>query len=180
MTISRAAGKSEFPAKFQLVAAMNPSPTGSINDGRSTSDQVLRYLNKISGPFLDRIDLQVDVPKVPSNDYAQHTNEMGESSADIRLRVEQARQLQILRSGKTNAELTTSEIQLHCQLNTSDHHFLLSAVDRLGLSMRSYHRVLKVARTIADLAVEETIQRRNLLEALSYRSLDNILRQLTH
>ena len=109
--ISRAARQAQFPARFQLVAAMNPSPTGSLNDGRSSCEQILRYLNRISGPFLDRIDLQVDVPKLPSNDFSEQVKSRGESSQVVRERVIQAYELQLKRCGKTNAQLGSKEVE---------------------------------------------------------------------
>ncbi|MDP5041518.1 MAG: YifB family Mg chelatase-like AAA ATPase [Paraglaciecola sp.] len=180
VSISRAARQAQFPAQFQLVAAMNPSPTGSLNDGRSTSDQVLRYLNRISGPFLDRIDLQVDVPKLPANDFSEQVKQRGESSREVRQRVFAARQQQLLRAGKTNAQLGSKEVDIHCKLSTEDQLFLQRAVEKLGLSLRTYHRVLKVARSIADLANSPHIQRPHLAEALHYRAFDRMLAQLAN
>ena len=109
--ISRAARQAQFPAQLQLVAAMNPSPTGSLNDGRCTADQILRYLNRISGPFLDRIDLQVDVPKINSNEFSEQVKERGQSSKAIRQRVIRARDVALARSGKPNTRLGSKEVQ---------------------------------------------------------------------
>jgi len=178
--ISRAARQAQFPARFQLVAAMNPSPTGSLNDGRSSCGQILRYLNRISGPFLDRIDLQVDVPKLPSNDFSEQVKSRGESSQVVRERVIQAYQLQINRCGKTNAQLGSKEVEQYCRLEKTEQLFLQQAVEKLGLSLRTYHRVLKVARTIADLAHCSDINRQHLGEALNYRAFDRMLAQLTN
>ena len=180
VSISRAARQAQFPAQFQLVAAMNPSPTGSLNDGRSTSEQILRYLNRISGPFLDRIDLQVDVPKLPANDFSEQVKQRGESSNVVRQRVLIARQLQLTRAGKTNAQLGSKEVDIHCKLSNEDQLFLQRAVEKLGLSLRTYHRVLKVARSIADLANCAQIQRSHLAEALHYRAFDRMLAQLAN
>ena len=180
VSISRAARQAQFPARFQLVAAMNPSPTGSLNDGRSTSEQVLRYLNRLSGPFLDRIDLQVDVPKLPADDFSKQVKDRGESSEIVRKRVLTARQLQLKRAGKTNAELGSKEVEHFCQLSTADQQFLQRAVEKLGLSLRTYHRVLKVARSIADLAGLAQIERQHLAEALHYRAFDRLLAQLAN
>lgn len=178
--ISRASRQAEFPAKFQLVAAMNPSPSGAINDGRCTSEQILRYLNKISGPFLDRIDLQVDVPKLSASEYSTQKADNCESSQTVRERVCIARDAQLNRCGKLNAELGNLEIQRYCKLSKADSKYLENAVEKLGLSMRTYHRVLKVSRTIADLANCDQINRTHLAEALGYRSLDTILRHLVN
>ncbi|MCF2947432.1 YifB family Mg chelatase-like AAA ATPase [Paraglaciecola aquimarina] len=180
VNISRAARQAEFPAQFQLVAAMNPSPTGSLQDGRSSSEQVLRYLNRISGPFLDRIDLQVDVPKLPTNEFSEQVTARGESSQVVRQRVVKAYHIQLKRAGKTNAHLGSKEVQTFCELNKDDKQFLQHAVEHLGLSLRTYHRVLKVARTIADLAHQTNIQRPHLAEALNYRAFDRMLAQLTN
>ncbi len=180
VSISRAARQAQFPARFQLIAAMNPSPTGSLNDGRSSCEQILRYLNRISGPFLDRIDLQVDVPKLPSNDFSEQVKSRGESSQVVRERVIEAYQLQITRSGKTNAQLGSKEVDQYCVLSQADQLFLQQAVEKLGLSLRTYHRVLKVARTIADLAKCADISRQHLAEALNYRAFDRMLAQLTN
>ena len=157
---------------------MNPSPTGSLNDGRCTADQILRYLNRISGPFLDRIDLQVDVPKINSNEFSEQVKERGQSSKAIRQRVIRARDVALARSGKPNTRLGSKEVQEYCLLSTDDQQFLQGAVEKLGLSLRTYHRVLKVSRTIADLAGEPLITRRHLAEALNYRAFDRMLAQL--
>lgn len=178
VSISRAARQALFPAQFQLIAAMNPSPTGSIDDGRSTADQILRYLNRISGPFLDRIDLQIDVPQLPSGSFGQQVKERGESSKVVRARVIKAREMQIARCGKANAHLSNKEIDRYCPLLAEDQKFLETAVEKLGLSIRSYHRIIKVARTIADLAGCDNIHHEHLAQALSYRSFDRLLAQL--
>ncbi|MFT5838912.1 MAG: magnesium chelatase family protein [Flavobacteriales bacterium] len=180
VSISRAARQAKFPARFQLVAAMNPSPTGSLNDGRSSCEQILRYLNRISGPFLDRIDLQVDVPKLPSHDFSEQVQSRGESSQVVRTRVVQSHQLQLSRCGKTNAQLGSKEVEKYCTLKKPEQLFLQLAVEKLGLSLRTYHRVLKVARTIADLAHCSDINRQHLAEALNYRAFDRMLAQLTN
>lgn len=180
VSISRAARQAQFPARFQLVAAMNPSPTGSLNDGRSSTEQILRYLNRISGPFLDRIDLQVDVPKLPSNDFSEQVKSRGETSLVIRARVIQAYQLQLKRAGKTNAQLGSKEVDKYCKLEKTEQLFLQQAVEKLGLSLRTYHRVLKVARTIADLGNSTDINRQHLGEALNYRAFDRMLAQLSN
>ncbi|MDN4503086.1 YifB family Mg chelatase-like AAA ATPase [Alteromonadaceae bacterium BrNp21-10] len=176
--ISRAARQAQFPARFQLIAAMNPSPTGAIDDGRSTGDQILRYLNRISGPFLDRIDLQIDVPKLPQGCFNEQVAERGESSEQIRQRVERARRMQLARANKTNAQLSNQELERYCPLLAEDQRFLQNAVEKLGLSIRSYHRIIKVARTIADLDNHDNIQHQHLAQALSYRAFDRLLAQM--
>ncbi|MFA3790941.1 YifB family Mg chelatase-like AAA ATPase [Aliiglaciecola sp. SL4] len=180
VSISRAAKQVKYPASFQLVAAMNPSPTGSLRDGRSTSEQVLKYINRISGPFLDRIDLQVDVPKLANDEMYSKAHQNIETSVDVKFRVLQARQQQAKRARKCNAQLSANEMELHCSLTSADRQFLQSAVEQLGLSMRAFHRVIKVARTIADLSLEPQITRVHLAEALGYRALDNIINELRY
>ncbi|WP_088329332.1 YifB family Mg chelatase-like AAA ATPase [Lacimicrobium sp. SS2-24] len=178
VSISRAARQAVFPARFQLIAAMNPSPTGNQEDRRSTPDQILRYLNRISGPFLDRIDLQVDVPKLPKGQFAEEIQQRGESSQVVRERVLRARTRQLKRCGKANALLNSAELAQSSELHPADHQFLVSSSERLGLSVRTYHRILKVARTIADLDNHAQISKDHLAEALQYRSFDRLLNQL--
>lgn len=178
VTISRAARQATFPAKFQLVAAMNPSPTGDVDDGRTSSDVILRYLSRISGPFLDRIDLQVEVARLPSDEFEQAIQQKGEPSQAVKARVLAAREAQLQRVGKTNAQMTGVEIRDTCALSAQDQAFLNTAVLKLGLSIRSYHRILKVARTIADLDQSPQIQRQHLAEAMSYRALERLIRRL--
>ena len=177
VTISRAAHQAEFPAQFQLVAALNPSPTGHYNDGRATRDQVLKYLNKISGPLLDRIELQLEVANIKPSQLIQHQS--GETSVVIKARVEQARQKMLARANKPNALLTSKEVQQHCQLNSQQQAFLQKVIEKLELSARSYHKILKVARTIADLAQEQNIQQQHIAEALNYRAMDRLFNHLT-
>jgi magnesium chelatase family protein len=179
VSISRAARQATFPARFQLIAAMNPSPTGSLDDGRSNPDQILRYLNRISGPFLDRIDLQVEVAKMSSGDISSAKQNRGESSALIRERVYRAQQIQLARNGTLNGQLSNKAIDAVCQLSEQDSAFLLATVEKLGLSFRVYHKVLKVARTIADLAGEKAIQQKHLAEAIGFRAFDRMLKQFT-
>ncbi|MDF2179084.1 YifB family Mg chelatase-like AAA ATPase [Aliiglaciecola sp. CAU 1673] len=176
VSISRAAHQALFPAAFQLVAAMNPSPTGSIDDGRSTCEQILKYLNRLSGPFLDRIDLQVEVPR-QSITHHSDAAQPSESSNTVRKRVLLARDRQLQRQQKTNAQLAGSEVDKHCPLDNEDRLFLQQACEKLGLSMRSYHRILKVARTIADLDKQTRVDRNALAEALQYRAFDRLLSQ---
>ena len=175
VTISRAARQSEFPARFQLVAAMNPCPCGWAGDPsarcRCSQDAIRRYRAKISGPLLDRIDLQIEVPRLPPAALRPDAP-ASESSATVRARVEAARSLQIARSGKTNAQLGQSETMQACALGERDQRMLESAVEALQLSARSMHRILRVARTIADLAGSEAIATAHLTEAIGYRRLE--------
>ena len=172
IVISRAARQAEFPAAFQLVAAMNPCPCGYAGDvsGRCgcPPEAVRRYRARVSGPLLDRIDLQIEVPRVPLSELGA-AGAAGESSATVRARVIAARERQQLRAGKTNATLSNREAQRDCELITADRNLLERALDRLGLSARAYHRILRVARTIADLAESERIGTPHLTEAIQYR-----------
>lgn len=178
VTISRALQKQTFPANFQLVAAMNPSPTGFYNDNRSTPEQVLRYLNKLSGPFLDRIDIQIEVTRLPRGSWSDDTT-LNETCEQVRERVERCRQVQLTRQGKANAHLSSSELKQFCHLTEQDHEFLELAVEKLGMSTRAHHKILKISRTLADMAGERMISHQHLVEALSYRAMDRILRHLT-
>jgi magnesium chelatase family protein len=175
VTISRAARQSEFPARFQLVAAMNPCPCGWAGDAsgrcRCNPDAIRRYRARISGPLLDRIDLHVDVPRLPPTELRPDAPE-GEDSATIRARVETARLLQHRRAGKANAQLGQSETMASCRLGERDQQLLERAIDALQLSARSMHRILRVSRTIADLAGSSDIATAHLTEALGYRSAD--------
>jgi magnesium chelatase family protein len=176
ITISRAARQAEFPARFQLVAAMNPCPCGYYGDAsgrcRCTPDKVLNYRARLSGPLLDRIDMHVEVPPVPRELLLDQASRHGESSETVRTRVEQARERQRSRSGGYNATLSNPQIESSCRLDEPGRRLLEQAIDRLGLSARAYHRVLKVARTIADLAAEEFIRPAHVAEAVQYRCLD--------
>lgn len=178
--ISRAQGKTRFPARFQLVGALNPSPTGYYegNQARANPQVILRYLSRLSGPLLDRFDMSIEIPALPQGTLA-NGGDRGESTQEVRLRVLQAREVMLARSGKVNALLQSREIERYCQLEKADAEFLESALHRLGLSIRAYHRIIKVARTIADLQGEDRIQRVHLAEALGYRAMDRLLKQLT-
>lgn len=173
IVISRAAKQVEFPARFQLIAAMNPCPCGYLGDPsgrcRCTEEQVNRYQHKISGPLLDRIDLVIEVNSIPEAIINQTKDNTAEKSIDVRERVVNAYNKQLARSGKTNAELSSSEIDEICKLNERQKQLLHLATARLSLSGRAIHRIMKVARTIADLANSESIEINHLSEAISYR-----------
>jgi magnesium chelatase family protein len=173
ITISRAARQSDFPARFQLVAAMNPCPCGFLGHPsgkcRCTPEQVARYRGRISGPLLDRIDIHIEVPALPEADLMRMGD--GESSAQVRARVTRARELQLERQGKANAHLVGREIELYCQAEEAALALLKQAIAQLNLSARGYHRLLRVARTIADLAGAATITAAHVAEAVHYRRL---------
>jgi magnesium chelatase family protein len=170
ITISRAAVQAEFPSRFQLVAAMNPCPCGYAGDPsgrcRCTPDQTRRYRDRISGPLLDRIDLHVEVPRQSLNGHKP-----GEPSAAVRERVMAARERQAQR-GAVNARLDVVGIRNHCALSPKMANFLEQACERLQLSARAHHRILRVARTIADLDASDSLQMSHLSEAIGYRQLD--------
>ncbi len=172
--LSRARFAVEYPARFMLVAAMNPCPCGYYNHPEKecvcTPGMVHRYLSKISGPLLDRIDIHCEVAPV----QFQHLNSKtkSESSTSIKTRVVQAHQIQFNRQSKSNSLLTSAELRLYCSIDTSGIQLLKTAMERLGLSARAYDRILKLARTIADLEGQSSIQTHHLAEAIQYRSLD--------
>ncbi|MCC6303388.1 MAG: YifB family Mg chelatase-like AAA ATPase [Gammaproteobacteria bacterium] len=174
--ISRAARRCEFPARFQLVAAMNPCPCGHLGDPagrcRCTADQILRYRARVSGPLLDRIDLHLEVPPVPRALLGRPANEPTLTSAQVRERVTRARERQLARDGKPAHQLTPKEIERSCAIDTGLSALLERAATQLGLSARAYHRILKVARTIADLDGADSLERPHLAEAIGYRTLD--------
>ena len=182
ITISRAARQAEFPARFQLVAAMNPCPCGYYGDPsgrcRCTPDKVSQYRARISGPLLDRIDMHVEVPPVARDVLLDRTIGVGESSAQVQERVEATRARQHQRRGCANAVLNNKQIEETCRLDDEGQRLLEQAIDRLGFSARAYHRILKVARTIADMAAEETIRPAHVAEAIQYRCLDRRSRSL--
>lgn len=175
ITVSRAAGSSQFPAKFMLVAAMNPCPCGYSSDPDKfcscSGASIMKYKRKISGPLLDRIDLHVDVPRISYEKLAGESQ--GEPSRAIRARIIAARSYQQARfkdtAQFTNAEMHTKQIKEHCRLSSQGQELLRQAVNNMGLSARSYHRILKLARTIADLAGEKHIDRDHISEAIQYR-----------
>lgn len=173
--IARANAQVQYPARFQLVAAMNPCPCGHAGDTRvqcrCKPEQIRRYRDRLSGPLLDRIDMHVMVPALPQGEVLSPAA-AGESSQTVRERVCAARERQWQRQVKNNAALGTREIEQYCTLNEEQRELMARAMEKLGLSARAYHRVLKVARTIADLASSECIQTAHLREALSYRNMD--------
>jgi magnesium chelatase family protein len=174
--IARAARRVEFPASFQLVAAMNPCPCGYLSDPKGrchcTQQQVMRYRAKISGPLLDRIDLQVEVPALSVEALSALNQIPTETSASVLKRVLVAVQKQHERSPRLNARLNNRELKQYCVLETDTEKFMNKTIEKLGLSARSYHRILRVARTIADLEDNETIQIEHLAEAFSFRKID--------
>ncbi len=171
ITISRAARQVDFPARFQLVAAMNPCPCGYLGHFsgkcRCTPDQVARYRAKISGPLLDRIDLNVEVPAISEADLMDAP--AGESSAAVQARVQAAAERQQSRQAKPNSALGPDEIDGYCKPDAAGEKLLRQALRQLALSTRAYHRVLKVARTIADLAGSAGITSGHIAEAIQYR-----------
>jgi len=176
ITISRAAWQTVFPAEFQLIAAMNPCPCGFLGSSgracRCSTIQVQRYLAKLSGPLLDRIDMQVEVPALPLELLSTQSNEKNESSAIVKERVLRARQRQLDRQGKLNRELQVSDLEQFCVLTDDVQKILNKIIDKLNLSARVYHRIVKVARTIADLMGQEMIDATHIAEALNCRALD--------
>src|SRR5918992_173602 len=178
ITVSRAIGSINYPASFMLVAAMNPCPCGFFTDPQKectcTPLQIQRYRSKVSGPLLDRIDIQVEVPTLRYQELA--SKDPGEPSAEIRQRVNAARTIQLKRFDKrqihSNAQMGARDLKRHCGVDDNAEKLLENAINRLGLSARAYSRVLKVGRTIADLAGSEEIQASHIAEAIQYRSLD--------
>jgi len=179
ITISRAARQAEFPANFQLIAAMNPCPQGYNCDGKllcqCTVEQQRKHRSRISAPLLDRIDIHIEVPAI---DRKTLTTAIGnaETNETIRQRVEVALEKQQARCGKSNAELSSRETENFCQLNSAETALLDKAMEKLKLSARAYHRILRMSRTIADLDDKEKINIKHLSEAISYRSLDRFVK----
>lgn len=178
VTISRAAGKVTLPCNFMLVGAMNPCSCGYLGSKQGecgcSPTQVQRYRSRISGPLLDRIDIHVEAPALSIEEL--RTGRKGETSDEIRARIEAARKIQQRRYESSpftmNANMSESELDTHCSLTPQLGQILQKAMEALTLSARAYNRILKVARTIADLAESETIQLNHLTEAIQYRSLD--------
>jgi magnesium chelatase family protein len=182
VTIARATISITYPSNFMLVAAMNPCPCGYYTDTTRQCScnpySIQRYMNKISGPLLDRIDIQVEVPAVNFKELSSERT--GETSAQIRARVLKARKMQQNRFQNfphlySNAHMQSREIRKFCKLDETGKQLLKKAMDRLGFSARAYDRILKVARTIADLEGSERIEKHHLAEAIQYRSLDRNL-----
>jgi magnesium chelatase family protein len=178
ISISRVARKIEYPARFQLIAAMNPCPCGYLGDakracGTCTAEQIQRYQGKISGPVLDRIDLHIEVPAQPASLLTQPAQEI--SSDTMRQSVLRARQKQLQRAGKTNSELNAAELEQSAQPDRKGLQLLETAIDKMGLSARAYHRILRVARTIADLDDSAQTDSMHIAEAISYRKLERRL-----
>jgi len=184
VTISRAAISILYPARFMLVAAMNPCPCGYLGDPvkecTCNLNEIMRYRSKISGPLFDRIDIVVEVSPVKYRELSGEYN--GESSKDIQTRVIKAREIQLKRfKGKkinSNSQMSARDIRKYCKINSESSKILELAVDRLGLSARAYHRILKVARTIADLAGSENIEAPHISEAIQYRVLDRAVERI--
>ncbi len=179
VTISRASHSLTFPAKFLLVAAFNPCPCGYLGDLKKncvcTPPQIQRYKSRLSGPLLDRIDLHLEVPAIQFRELTEKRN--GESSAEIKKRVDQARQIQMKRFSRRkkiycNGQMGPQEIKKHCALDDTSLSLLENAVEKMGLSARSYHRIVKISRTIADLGQSAHIASSHVAEALQFRHVD--------
>tara|TARA_R110002110_G_scaffold80405_4_gene209536 strand:+ start:2102 stop:3613 length:1512 start_codon:yes stop_codon:yes gene_type:complete len=177
IVISRAANQVEYPANFQLIAAMNPCPCGYLGDAssrcRCTEEQTHRYQNKISGPLMDRLDIVIEVHSIPDAIINQTREVDSETSTTIRERVCNTFKHQLKRSGCSNSALKTNDIEEYCGLSENDKSLLQTATRKLSLSGRAIHRILKVSRTIADLSDYEQIQTQHLTEAMSYRKKIN-------
>ncbi len=175
ITISRASRQADFPASFQMIAAMNPCPCGYLGDTHGnchcSAEVVRRYRGKISGPLLDRIDIHVQVNR-PSIMALRKGAPRGEPSAEVRKRVLNAREVQVTRTGKTNALLTSAELDEYYVADDASVKLLEEAATKLPLSARAYQRVQRVSQTIADLAGEETVTAKHIAEALGMRQLD--------
>jgi len=178
VVVARLKRSCEFPAKFQLVAAMNPCPCGYAGDRRGrchcTAEQVIRYRNRLSGPLIDRIDIHIEVAPLPVEDLMSEARKpvTAEDSATVARRVAAARSVEVQRQGKLNARLSPDEVTRYCGLAKEPRALLATAIARLGLSARAYHRVLKVARTCADLGGAAEIRIADVAEAVKLRALD--------
>jgi len=181
VTIARALRSTTFPARFVLVAAMNPCPCGYLGDPRHACKcsvpLIERYMGKVSGPLLDRIDLHIEVPAVPFEELSANAD--GTSSAVMREQVTRVRAIQTKRFGADattlNSRMSTRQLRQFCQLDAAGRQLLRQAMDDLGLSARAHDRILRVARTIADLADSAAIEAEHVVEAIGYRSLDRKL-----
>ncbi len=174
--ISRASHQAQFPANFQLVAAMNPCPCSYLTDPKKNCNcspkQIQQYRAKISGPLLDRIDMHIEVPPLPKGILSKvNPEDAAVTSAIVQARVLAAYQVQLQRQNKPNSALSTKEVDEICSINTEQQNLLEAAIEKMNLSARAYHRLLKVARSIADLAGSQTIETQHLTEALSYRNI---------
>jgi magnesium chelatase family protein len=180
INISRAARQSTYPAQFQLVAAMNPCPCGWLGHAsgrcRCGIEQIARYRGRVSGPLIDRLDLAIEVPSVPADALAMScaTASLSESSAQVRARVVAAHALQRNRQDKPNARLTVPEVVAHCRPEPAAEMLLAKAMTRMSLSARAYHRIVKVARTIADLSDSTTITTPHMAEAIQLRRFERV------
>lgn len=176
VVLSRAKRVTEYPAQFQLIAAMNPCPCGYQGDSRRrchcTGEQVRRYRGKLSGPLIDRIDIHLEIQALPPEHLLQTAGASGESSAEVARRVSAARNLQIKRQGKLNSRLTGSDVARHCALDRATRALLAQAIARLGMSARGYDRVLKLARSCADLIATDCLGIAQVSEAIALRALD--------
>ncbi len=176
IVISRAARQSTYPAQFQLLAAMNPCPCGFSGDRdnncRCSREQIVRYRQRISGPLLDRIDMQVEVPRLALGKL-KIPEEYSSNSSLSRKTVSHARELQIQRQGCVNAQLDNQQLKSVCELLPSDQDFLIQTCEQLHLSARAYTRILRLARSIADMAAQTDIQKEHLAEAIGYRRVFN-------
>jgi len=182
ITISRAANQAEFPARFQLIAAMNPCPCGYLGDPggrcRCSTDQIRRYHARLSGPLLDRIDMHIEVPNMTQDILFSHDRHVPEASSVVRERVMRAHAIQLRRAGKSNNQLSSAETEQYCQLTTEQNSLLGQIIKKFNLSARAYHRILKLARTIADLEDTPVLHTRHITEAISYRRLERLEQQL--
>lgn len=182
INIARVAQQSQFPAKFQLIAAMNPCPCGYLNSKqqpcRCTPDQIARYSHKISGPLLDRIDLHLTVGPPPKGSLTHRMRDDAENSASVRTRVTQLHDQQLARQSCLNSDLSGDKLHQLCALGDEEKQFLDNIIDKLHLSARSYQNILRVARTIADFANADNVTTIHLSEALSYRCYDRILSEM--
>jgi magnesium chelatase family protein len=177
ISISRAQGRVAFPAKFMMIAAMNPCPCGFLGDPthecKCSPVQILQYQKKISGPLLDRIDIHIEVPAVKVEKLTSDQSTNNEKSETVKMRVQKARDRQTQRFEKTsiksNAEMSSRDVRTFCKLDEESTNLMKMAVDKMKLSARSYYRILKLARTIADLAESEAIKQNHIAEALQYR-----------